>query len=75
MIISSSKWQILGSDADWAVTYFEKTIFTPAGLDIYARDAGGLPEDLAKDIVAKTKQLGGEVGKLAESFFPVERSK
>ena len=57
------------------MTYFEKTIFTPAGLDIYARDAAGLSEDLAQEIIEKTKMLGGEVGKLAEKFFAVERSK
>ena len=48
--IASSRWEILGhgrvSDEgkggdlmtdQWVVTYFEKTLFTPAGLDIYSR--------------------------------------
>lgn len=58
LMIASSKWQLLGynppgedggGDAEeWAVTFFEKTLFTPAGLDIYARTEKGLPEDLVR---------------------------
>lgn len=82
LVIASSKWQVLGcntSDAGgnhpWAVTFFEKTLFTPAGLDIYARSAGGLPESLLKEIFEKIKALGGDVAALSESFFEVERTK
>ena len=83
LMIASSRWQLLGCSADpspggagaWAVTYFEKTLFTPAGLDIYARTADGLPADVVAEIIAKAKGLGGEVAKLAEGFFEVERSK
>ncbi|KAM5533309.1 hypothetical protein V8D89_012983 [Ganoderma adspersum] len=82
LVIASSRWQLLGCSADpspgsagaWAVTYFEKTMFTPAGLDIYARTADGLPADVVAEIIAKAKGLGGEVAKLAEGFFEVERS-
>lgn len=35
-------------EEEWAVTFFEKTIFTPAGLDIYARTGKGLPSDLVR---------------------------
>ena len=83
LVIASSRWQLLGCSADpspgnagaWAVTYFEKTLFTPAGLDIYARTADGLPADVVAEIIAKAKGLGGDVAKLAEGFFEVERSK
>ncbi|OCH93106.1 hypothetical protein OBBRIDRAFT_790577 [Obba rivulosa] len=79
LIIASSRWQILGlggggSSPGWALTYFEKTLFTPAGLDIYARSPEGLPANLVHDIIDKTRALGGDVGKLAEEFFEVVRS-
>lgn len=79
LMIASSRWQILGCSSasetsQWAITYFEKTLFTPAGLDIYARTSEGLPDALLQEIIAKTKALGGEVSKLAEQFFEVERS-
>ncbi|EJF65138.1 hypothetical protein DICSQDRAFT_152415 [Dichomitus squalens LYAD-421 SS1] len=82
LVIASSRWQLLGCSADpspenaaaWAVTYFEKTLFTPAGLDIYSRTAAGLPADVVAEIVEKAKGLGGDVAKLAEGFFEVERS-
>ncbi|KAI0930333.1 hypothetical protein AcW1_009056 [Taiwanofungus camphoratus] len=90
LIIASSRWQVLGCDDGrddgtdsttgvdvrpaWALTYFEKTLFTPAGLDIYARSAQGLPEGLLQEIINKAKALGGEVGLLADQFFEVERS-
>ncbi|KAF8593086.1 hypothetical protein BDV93DRAFT_530017, partial [Ceratobasidium sp. AG-I] len=40
LMIASSQWQVLGYDerAGWAVTYFSKTLFTPAGMDLYVRD-------------------------------------
>ena len=82
LAIASSRWQVLGCSADpspgnpdaWAVTYFEKTLFTPAGLDVYARTPRGLPEALVRAIMEKAKALGGDVAKLAEGFFEVERS-
>ena len=75
-MIASSKWQVLGYDLDegWAVTYFAKTFFTPAGIDIYSRAAEqGLRSELCREIITKTKALGGQVGKLAESLFEVKR--
>lgn len=32
-----SCWRVLAAGDDWAVTVFERTPFTPAGLDVYAR--------------------------------------
>ncbi|OBZ68202.1 hypothetical protein A0H81_11926 [Grifola frondosa] len=82
LMVASSRWQILGCSSDtsptaasaWALTYFEKTLFTPAGLDIYARTAHGLPDALVQDIINKAKALDGDVGSLAEKFFEVERT-
>lgn len=82
LVIASSKWKVLGcntSDVEgshpWAVTFFEKTLFTPAGLDIYARSAEGLPEPLLREIFEKIKALGGDVAALSERFFEVKRTK
>ncbi|KAK4945704.1 hypothetical protein LTR10_015052 [Elasticomyces elasticus] len=49
MKLITSHWQVLGygdEDDGWIVTYFSKTLFTPAGLDIYSRRKGGLSEAL-----------------------------
>lgn len=73
LMIASSKWQVLGYGDGWAVTYFSKTLFTPAGIDIYSRDESGLSKDLFDEVLSKTKDLGGDVGKLAESIFEVKR--
>ncbi|MBB6626397.1 hypothetical protein H5V45_03585 [Nocardioides sp. KIGAM211] len=42
--LTSSTWRVLAFDEDppeawgrWAVTAFEKTLFTPAGVDVYCR--------------------------------------
>lgn len=82
LFIASSKWQILGCNTSgaegghpWAVTFFEKTLFTPAGLDIYARSVEGIPEFLLREILEKIKAVGGEVAALSEVFFEVERTK
>ncbi|EMD37489.1 hypothetical protein CERSUDRAFT_83232 [Gelatoporia subvermispora B] len=78
LMIASSRWQILGlgggDSSAWAVTFFEKTLFTPAGLDIYSRSSEGLLPSLLEDIVSKIQALGGDVGRLAEQFFEVTRS-
>ena len=45
--LTSSRWRVVAVDEEaaepadrWAVTAFEKTLFTPAGVDVYCR-AGG----------------------------------
>ncbi|GAA1769012.1 hypothetical protein GCM10009795_014080 [Nocardioides hankookensis] len=42
--LTSSRWRVVAADesapeptAQWAVTAFEKTLFTPAGVDVYCR--------------------------------------
>ena len=86
--VASSRWQILGCsprltlasessgpvDLPWVLTYFDKTLFTSAGLDIYARSPEGLPENLVDEIISKAKALGGDVGRLANTFFKVPTS-
>ncbi|KAH7322326.1 hypothetical protein B0J17DRAFT_683653 [Rhizoctonia solani] len=73
LMIATSNWQILGYNPDlgWAVTYFSKTLFTPAGLDVYVRDPISMNKEVVDGILEATKKVGGEVGKLAEGFFEV----
>ena len=55
----SSKWQILHLDTtkNWAIIYFERTLFTPKGYDIIAREKQ-LNEATLKEINNKLRGLG-----------------
>ncbi|WVW83948.1 hypothetical protein I302_105971 [Kwoniella bestiolae CBS 10118] len=84
-----SHWEVLGYGKDevdgleWAVTFFSKTLFTPAGIDIYLRSSS-LPEpnsnsqdttirsDLLKKIVSAVSEISeGGVSALARGGFEV----
>lgn len=64
----SSHWQILAhsnsfidQEAEgpvWLVTYFTKTLFTKAGIDLYVRET--LSETLYREILQKLKSHHGE---------------
>lgn len=60
-MIASSHWEVLGygdGDGDgeqWVLTYFAKTLFTPAGIDIYSRKKEWLS---AKTLEAVEEALG-----------------
>ncbi len=45
----SSRWEIVYLDAakEWAIIYFEKTLFTPKGYDVIARNQHLSPETFA----------------------------
>ena len=61
LMIASSHWEVLGwgeEDGGWMVTFFAKTLFTPAGIDVYARRKGGLSEALLKRITTEVGSLG-----------------
>jgi len=75
-MIATSKWQILGYNTTegWAVTFFEKTLFTPAGLDVYVRDGFELKKEIIDGILEKMKGVEGDVGVLAKGLFEVKRS-
>ena len=76
--IASSHWQVLGygeEDGGWAVTYFQKTLFTPAGIDVYARRRGALSEELLERIKGEMKRIEDSgVQKLAESIFEIKHN-
>ncbi|KAL8745003.1 MAG: hypothetical protein Q9190_002817 [Brigantiaea leucoxantha] len=82
--VASSRWEVLGwgegeEGREWMVTYFAATLFTPAGMDVYSRRGEGVGERVLEGIMEEMKRLGaedgkGEMGKLADSIFEVERN-
>ncbi|WVQ67618.1 uncharacterized protein L199_005821 [Kwoniella botswanensis] len=83
-----SHWEVLGFGKDeingleWAVTFFSKTLFTPAGIDIYLRSSSSYPSqdsqdtairsDLLKKIVSAVSEISeGGVSELARSGFEI----
>ncbi|KAG8954663.1 histidinolphosphatase [Tulasnella sp. 424] len=83
LAISSSKWQILGyflaedparRDEDWVVTYFGKTLFTPAGLDIYVRSPKVFSREKVQRLIKACQRNEDEtVRKVAADFFEIPR--
>ena len=76
MKIASSQWEVLGwgaEDGGWVVTLFQKTLFTPVGVDIYARRRGGLSSDLLDAIKAEMTKVGDEsFAKLVKDIFVIK---
>ena len=55
----------------WAVIWFEKRIFRPEGIDIFARGKKGLREETVREI---KERLGGGMHKtMSEGLFEVRR--
>lgn len=79
LMIASSHWEVLGygdleAGQQWAVTFFAKTLFTPAGIDIYSRTKEGLPEAVLTGITEALASVEHEpVKKLAAEIFEVKR--
>ncbi|KAJ9658888.1 hypothetical protein H2198_003458 [Neophaeococcomyces mojaviensis] len=74
--IASSHWEVLGygdEDGGWVVTFFEKTLFTPAGIDIYARRKGGLSSELVERIRAEMMKINDPAfQKQADQIFEIK---
>ncbi|KAL2047396.1 hypothetical protein N7G274_001417 [Stereocaulon virgatum] len=79
LMIASSHWEVLGygdleAGHQWAVTFFAKTLFTPAGIDIYSRRKEGLGESVLGAIIEALAKVEHEsVRKLAGEIFEVRR--
>lgn len=86
MKIASSHWEVLGwgtlvtaaaggeEENQWVVTYFAKTMFTPAGIDVYSRLKAGVGEEIVGEIRGELARSGDvAVRKLAEEIFEVVR--
>lgn len=78
--IATSHWEILGwgnvdADTQWLVTYFEKTLFTPAGIDVYSRQKGGLPDEAMVEIKNSMAKLEHPaLKKLVEELYEITRN-
>lgn len=76
--IASSHWEVLGyglEEGGWAVTYFAKTLFTPAGVDVYSREKGGLSEGLMGSIQDEMKKIEDDnFRKMLEGVFAVKHN-
>ncbi|KAK4542494.1 hypothetical protein LTR36_006746 [Oleoguttula mirabilis] len=77
--VASSHWEVLGWGEEeatgnkWVVTEFAKTLFTPAGIDVYSRDHGGVQPETLQDIKAALAGVGDEdVKELAGQLFEVK---
>lgn len=83
-MMATSDWEILGyggegkrgsEGEDWVVTYFAKTMFTPAGIDIYSRTKEGLEKAAVKRIIKALKESESEeIRGLARELFEVTRT-
>ncbi|OJJ67541.1 hypothetical protein ASPBRDRAFT_47606 [Aspergillus brasiliensis CBS 101740] len=78
LMIASSHWECLGfgqtveANNQWMVTYFAKTLFTPAAIDIYSRKKEGLPATMVDEILQRLQGLGvEEITELASMIFPI----
>lgn len=75
-IAGASHWEILGygdEEGGWVVTWFEKTVFTPRGVDVYCARMGGLSEGLVGRILGALRGVlgGGEMGGLVDGLVGV----
>jgi hypothetical protein len=80
LMIASSHWECLGfgltdDGNQWIITYFAKTLFTPAGIDIYSRSKEGLPQETVDGILATLKGFGVEnITELANGAFQIPQN-
>lgn len=75
--IARSHWEVLGygeEEGGWAVTYFAKTLFTPAGVDVYSREKGGASEVLLQRIQDEMKKIeDGKFREMLDSMFAIKQ--
>ncbi|KAK4179986.1 hypothetical protein QBC36DRAFT_321180 [Triangularia setosa] len=68
----TSHWEILGfgevpeTGERWVVTWFQKTLFTAEGVDVYSDRKEGPSEGLKKEIMERLEQMEGSVGELCK---------
>jgi hypothetical protein len=79
LMIVSSHWEVLGWGEEgapagqWVVTYFARTLFTPAGIDIYSRRKEGLRESTLEAVKEALGKVDAEVVRgLVGSIFEVK---
>jgi len=79
LMIASSHWEVLawgeeeGTGNKWVVTEFAKTLFTPAGVDVYSQSPTGLQEQTLKEVKKALASTGDKnLRKMAEELFEVK---
>lgn len=77
--IAASHWEVLGWGEEeetgnkWVVTCFDKTLFTPAGVDLYSQHKGGLKAETVEGIKKALNQVNDEgIRKMAGDLFEVK---
>jgi hypothetical protein len=77
--IASSHWEVLGWGEEeatgnkWVVTCFAKTLFTPAGVDLYSKDNSGLQAETVVAIKRVLTEVEDEdIRKMAGDLFEVK---
>ena len=93
LMIASSHWEILGygeetaedgSKNAWIVTFFTKTLFTPAGIDLYSRNPklgqktlAAIKEALQRFEQPDLQKLAGEIFEVPtdENYMPAKGDK
>lgn len=75
----TSHWQILGfgelKEGDqWTVVFAQKSIFSPAVINVYTRRKNGLEEGKLRELKRILREMGDEKwGNLAESMYDVKQ--
>jgi len=78
----TSNWEILGHGIDteasepndWVVTFFCKTLFTPAGMDIYTRTKASLSDATLTAIKAELEKISDDgFTTIAKALYEVPR--
>ncbi|MCJ1270049.1 hypothetical protein MMC22_009943 [Lobaria immixta] len=73
----SSHWEILGhgevgESGQWMVIHGQKSIATPAVVNVYTRKREGLPKDMRKEVEVALEELGDEhLRALVRSMYSV----
>jgi hypothetical protein len=77
--IAGSHWEVLGWGTEkqtgnkWVVTMFAKTLFTPAGIDIYSKAKDGLLAETLEAIKSALSNVSdGDVKKLSGELFEIK---
>lgn len=78
-MIASSHWEVLGWGEEaatgnkWVVTMFAKTLFTPAGIDVYSKDRSGLQLETLEGIKKALEGIeDADLKKLSPQIFEVK---
>ncbi|EPS41499.1 hypothetical protein H072_4593 [Dactylellina haptotyla CBS 200.50] len=86
LFIATSRWQVVGyggrdvkevdgvlEGVEWVLTFFEKSLFTPAGVDIMTVAKEGVDEETRKAIDEGLKGCGGTLEGLQPQMFEIPR--